>query len=613
METDSDSAEISKYFIYFLSVFIIVLLIVIYVQGHANVKKGEFADTDCYMRLNRVVQLYESGKWYDSNYARSNAPYGVNLHWTRPLDVLLLTGALIAKPFVGFKTGLFWWGVIISPFLLAASVLFLPWAFRPILEASASNIVSILLLFQVGTLGQYYVGRPDHHSLLGFLFIILVGIILRIIQGSFNKTMCYLAAIIGAISVWIHIESMMFIFLSFLVFGIFWIFKDEDFINKNIHYSAALVVFTAVALVLERPWYDLTSIEYDKISIAHLFIIGLISLFWVIVFYFRHNTVFAERGRTWRFSIASFAAIIVVLCVWLFFPGFYRGGYADIDPRIVPIWLDNINEVLSPLRGEFLMPLISLLGSAIVGTSYIVFILWKKPNAEIKGWIFVLAGILLFATAGIFSRRLLPYGNIITLAPLAALLSVVLRWESAYFKHFSTIIISFVRPFTIMAFGAGFLLIGYGFQNIIGAAPVTNKTDMIAPLSQMCNELNKLSAKQKHPSRILAFIDYGPEILYRTNYEVIATPYHCNAQGILDAYWIMTATSDEKAHTLVHQRGIDMILVSNKSTEEQYYATAPKQSTLYERLRKDSIMNWVKEIPLPQPLSSSYRLFRVVG
>ncbi|MFZ2398550.1 MAG: hypothetical protein WAW31_07770 [Smithella sp.] len=613
METNSDSAEISKYFIYFLSLFVVVVLMVLYLQGHAKVNRGELADTDCYTRLNRVVQLQESGKWYDSTNYRSNAPYGVNLQWTRPLDVLLLTGALLAKPFVDFKTGLFWWGVIISPFLLAASVLFLPWAFRPILGASTSNFISILFLFQVGTLGQYYIGRSDHHSLLCFMFIISTGLIIRIIQGSFNKTICYLAGMMGAISMWIHVESMMLIFLSFLSLGIFWIFEDEDFVKKNMHYSAAIFLFTFAALILERPWHDLTSIEYDKISIVHLFIFGLVSLFWVIVFYFRQNTVFFERGRTWRFSIASLAAIIVVLCVWLFFPGFYRGGYADIDPRIVPIWLDNISEVLSPLSRDLLIPLIQLLGSAIVGISYIVFILWKKPNAEIKGWIFVLAGILLFASAGMFSRRLLPYGNIITLAPLAALLGVVLQWESAYFKHFSTIIISFVRPFTIMAFGAGFLLIGYGCQNIIGAAPVTKKTDMIAPLSQMCNELNKLSATQTHPARILAFIDYGPEILYRTNYEVIATPYHRNAQGILDAYWIMTATSDEKAHALVLQRGIDMILVSNKSTEEQYYATAPKQSTLYERLRKDSTVDWVKEIPLPHPLSSSYRLFRVVG
>ena len=70
-------------------------------------KGGELADTDCYTRLNRVVQLHETGKWYDPNSPRSNAPFGENLHWTRPLDVLLLTGAWLATPLADFKTACF--------------------------------------------------------------------------------------------------------------------------------------------------------------------------------------------------------------------------------------------------------------------------------------------------------------------------------------------------------------------------------------------------------------------------------------------------------------------------------------------------------------------------
>jgi hypothetical protein len=612
METNSDSAEISKYFIYFLSSFVIVLLIVLYLQGHANVKNGELADTDGYMRLNRVVQLHESGKWYDSTYARSNAPYGENMHWTRPLDVLLLTGAWLTSPLAGFNASLFLWGVLISPFLLAASIVILPWAFRPLLGVSNSNLISILFLFQVGTLGQYYIGRLDHHSLLGFTFIISTGLILRIILGSFNKPLCYLAGLIGAISMWIHIESMMFIFLSFLLLGIFWIFEDEDFVKKNLHYSIALFIFTGVALLLERPWHNLTSIEYDKISIVHWSIFGLISLFWFAVFSFRRRRVFSEQGRTHRFMIALLGAVIVVLCVWIVFPDFYRGGYADIDPRILPIWLNKVVEVQSPLSREFFLPLTQLLGSAFVGIAYIAFVLWKEPDKNLKGWIFILSGILLFASAGMFERRLLHYGNIITMVPLAGLLGIVLKWESIYLTRISIIIRSFIRPLTIIAFGAGFLLVGYGFQNIMGNVPVPTGKDMV-PLSQMCNRLNKLNPMQERPIRILAFINYGPEILYRTRYEVIATPYHRNAQGILDTYWIMTAESDEAAHELILKRKIDMILISNSPGEINFNSAARNKSTFYQRLQTDGYADWLNAVDLPPELSGTYKLFKVVG
>ena len=57
------------------------------------------------------------------------------------------------------------------------------------------------------------------------------------------------------------------------------------------------------------------------------------------------------------------------------------------------------------------------------------------------------------------------------------------------------------------------------------------------PLSQLCDALHfELDEGNARKLRILAFIFYGPEILYRTGYEVLATPYHRNAQGILDAY-----------------------------------------------------------------------------
>ncbi len=610
MEANSDSAVISKYFIWFLTVVIVLLFIALYMQGRWCVQKGELADTDCYTRLNRVVQLHESGKWYDSNYPRSNVPFGENLHWTRPLDVLLLTGAWLASPLTDFKTGLFWWGVLISPFLLAASLMILPWTFRPMLSDD-SNLTSLLFIFQFGAMAAYSIGRPDHHSLLGLIFIINIGLILRLILGSLNKTLCFIAGMASAFSLWIHVESLLLIFLSFLLLGLFWIFDDDndDFIRKNVYYSIALFVFTGAALILEYPWYNLKSIEYDEVSLVHWFIFGLVSLFWIVVFSLRRHHVFPEQGRTWRFIISSLGAATVALCLWLFFPAFYRGGYADIDPRIVPIWLNKVVEVQPPLSRDFLIPLIQLLSSAVMGILYIIFILWKEPDKNLKGWIFILSGILLFASAGIFERRLLLYGNIVTLAPLAAILGRMLRWEV---NHVKLLFRVFILPVTIISFCVVFLLPGIICGKIVEKNDESRQKEKVVPLSQLCDALNKLDAGQARKIRILAFIDYGPQILYRTRYEIIGTPYHRNAQGILDTYKIMTAKSDDEAHELIRKRKIDMILVSNASNERNFYSAAPQQSTFYNRLQVDGYPDWLKAIKLSPNLFTSYRLFRVM-
>jgi len=610
METNSYSAVISKYFICFLSVFMVLLMIVFYMQGRWYTRNGEFADEDCYTRLNRVVQLHETGKWYDTTLSKSNAPYGEHLHWTRPLDLLLLTGAWLVAPLVGFNNSLFWWGVLISPFLLIASLIILPWAFRPILSGYDSNLMRLLFISQIGIISYYSVARPDHNSLLGLIFIITTGLVLRLIVGSLDKATCYFAGMMSAFSLWLHVESMLPIFWGLLLLGIFWIYEDEDFGDKNMHYSISLFIFIWVALVLERPWSDMTSIEYDKISIVHLFVFGLISMFWIAVSSLKRYNVFSEQRRTQRFTIASLGAVIMALCVWLIFPDFYRGGYADIDPMVLSLYLNRVEEVQPPLSRDFIIPLIQLLGSAIVGVFYIVFVLRKETGKKMKGWIYILSGILLFSLAGILSRRLLLYGNIVTVIPLAALLGKAVGWEQNRFKSLFKI---FILPFTIACFCFVFLLLGYTCDKIIAKDRKQEQKKIVIPLSELCDELHfALDEGNARKPRILAFVFYGPEILYRTGYEVVATPYHRNTQGILDAYWIMTATSDEKAHALIRRRGINMILVINDQGERNYYTSSPQGSIFYDHLKADNHPDWIKAVELPPILSTYYRLFRVI-
>ena len=79
----------------FFLLFLIALLFLwflFYVNGTLGIQKGDLLTADCYMRLNRVVELNQTGQWFDGVSHRSNAPYGESMHWTRPFDLLLLIG-----------------------------------------------------------------------------------------------------------------------------------------------------------------------------------------------------------------------------------------------------------------------------------------------------------------------------------------------------------------------------------------------------------------------------------------------------------------------------------------------------------------------------------------
>jgi len=83
-----------------------------------------------------------------------------------------------------------------------------------------------------------------------------------------------------------------------MVLGFFWIIENEEFTEKNLHFSISLVLFTTIALILERPWYELTKIEYDKISIVHLFVFCLIGLFWILYLILGISVFLSARSET---------------------------------------------------------------------------------------------------------------------------------------------------------------------------------------------------------------------------------------------------------------------------------------------------------------------------
>lgn len=116
---------------------------------------------------------------------------------------------------------------------------------------------------------------------------------------------------------------------------------------------------------------------------------------------------------------------------------------------------------------------------------------------------------------------------------------------------------------------------------------------------------------------ILTHVDFGAEILYRTEHKVLGTPHatgtpHRNGQGILDTYDIMTADTDEKALELIQKRKIDLILLCPKSTESVFYSKPGRESTFYQRLCEDMIPNWLRKVELPSDLSSSFILFETI-
>jgi hypothetical protein len=148
-------------------------------------------------------------------------------------------------------------------------------------------------------------------------------------------------------------------------------------------------------------------------------------------------------------------------------------------------------------------------------------------------------------------------------------------------------------------------------ESFIGSNPPGPAYSRTA-LKGVCEYLVATPRWQDRPHRILTHIDLGSEILYRTPHEVIGTPYHRNARGLLDAHAIWTAASCDEARQLLRGRNIDLVLLS-RPERPLAPELASCASPFYQTLLEGDPPDWCVPVELPESLPHSYALFEIVA
>jgi hypothetical protein len=189
------------------------------VRGIAPLLNGGLVDTDDYMRLVRVEHLWLTGAWFDSVIPRVDPPTGLALHWSRPMDVLLMAGAFLATPLLGFKSALYWWGSVISPVLLMVSIAAMAWAAAPLIPRRGLPLVALLFVAQPSIEHRYIIGRPDHHGLLILLLVLAIGYGLRVAQDPDRRSNAVMAGLAGAMAIWVSVESLVGVVAAIAAFA----------------------------------------------------------------------------------------------------------------------------------------------------------------------------------------------------------------------------------------------------------------------------------------------------------------------------------------------------------------------------------------------------------
>jgi hypothetical protein len=573
---------------------------------------GSLVDPDSYMRLVRVGELVRDWHWFDGTIARANAPYGDTLHWTRPFDVLILLFALPASYAMDMERALYVAGFLVSPVLQLATALLLIWALRPVIQRDARFLPAVALFLQPGALAYSLLGRADHHALLLLVFVAVAGFMLRGLHNARDGRAPFIAGAFAAFGVWISVEFLLVAAICLTTLSLAWLIGERDRASQGKWFAFGLSAVILLALFVERPIDSLLVASYDRVSSVYYLVSVAILVFWRTA-----ETLEGRRGPglhlAGRAALGTVGAVAVALVIAAVYPLFYAGPMAEVDPRIVPIWLDRVLEMrpLVPDDRHSLGTFVIFLGGVIVAIPlFVVALMSERGSPRFFPYLFIGVALILLTLVALRHMRFSSYAELAFVMAFAVLFDRFLRWTGTIDTD---LLRGFLRGSFISILVVGPLVVG----NTLMARP-TNHTDAAGQSLSGCDAgavaayLESDPRWRMAPQTILAFMDIGPELLYRTRHRVIGTPYHRNGDGIFDGHRMLATGDLAEARALAEQRRVDLILLCQSSAERAFYAAAEGEENLYALLDRGTPPGWLSAVELPPTLRDTARLYQVV-
>ena len=590
-----------------------------------------FIDTDDFMRVIRTREFFDH---YDlSNYviARSNYPYGCELHWTRLYDFFIIGLTWLIDLFTDSLDGAINYACFcISPILGLVSMVFMFKIMDKFTDKGSVFLATALFCASPFLMPFFSFGRPDHHSFITLCILIYIYYMIKTVLNETEDKHVYIkAAAATTACVWASPETLIVLLLTEAM--LFFAYINDFSKIKNLYFKNLLTAcfVGTIALIPEaspkaahalsicllimlvpyttlsrkalnndpffRCWHyiclmfimiflsNIQPAEYDKISIIHTVMFMCLAIFFAV------NLQLMNR-KNHLYDAIVWACVIAFIFLSIF-PRFLMGMSADIPQFVKDIWLCKISELRSPLTGNMMCTF--LVFSVITLTAIAVKVReLKKQTIEGKNIIWAVFIVLAggYWVLSCFAYRMIPYCVIFGLPII-----VSLGMSSEYVKKFSKP----VRMIITMTLSCFFLFATSFFCD----SDLDNEKEIDRKYSdaELFGYVDNLSAK---PVVIMAHSNHGPKLLYYTKHRVLGAPYHRQIEGIISSYIVMEKDNDLSA--------VRKVL---KKTNAQYLFIGHKQEKHVPNSFAASVLagntpQWLSVVKIPEKFSD-YSIFKI--
>ncbi|KKC27729.1 hypothetical protein [Sphingomonas sp. SRS2] len=550
------------------------------------------SDTDDNMRLAEVKAWLAGQSWFDLRQHKLAPPDGLNIHWSRIVDLPIAGLILIFRPFVGDFTA-YRIACAVAPMLAFAPAL---WAMiltvRRLVHPRAYPIAFAILMCAQTTLFMWMPLRIDHHGWqLAMLLIVIAGL-----ADPNGRRGGATAGIATAVSFGIGLELIPVMAIAGASIALRWVW-DRAEAGRMAAYAIALGGGCAIAFGGFAS-YDNRAMVCDVLSPVYLSTLLLTGGLLLGLSFARVD------GRAVRFALLVAAGAGIAAFFLISFPHCI-GRPEAISPELERLWFSNVREV-KPLYTKPWRDALDIAYLPVIGAIGAITAAWRA-RAQATGPVWISIAVLsLFTACGLaWQSRFGPQAQAIGVFGASALawliLPRLLDSGSALIRVGGTLLAFFALSGQLAQFVSMIPKNDKEMKRAGCEARASGKPGRCMTIPAL-GQIDRLP-----PATMLTFVDMGPRLITMTRHSAIAGPYHRNGEAILDVIHAFRATSPDVARTVMQRRGATMVLLCPGMAESTIYkARAPKG--FYMQLINGDVPAWLEPVELPE--GSPFRLWR---
>lgn len=596
-----------------------VLLAALHMSSPTPLDTGTLANNDDYSRMVRVFDLLD-GKDHPSYWQPRIGPEGADLNWSRLVDWPLAAIEGVMEIFMyrydaAMWTATIWPAALLFLFFIASYHLVLPFSG---VQAALISVIACLLLW--ADLRQFIPGRIDHHMVQILLMLFAFGGLTRCYLTPEKLKNAVIAGLCFAIGLCIGVDVIPWLVLGSMLLGLLWLKNGAKYEMPAFIFGVAVFAGSIALHVLIPPYDRLLIPSCETISPIFIGMTGTVCAFFAAL---KYAPASLKNTLPKRAGLAALLGIALTAPLYYFVADCIHDPYQFENPELMRrIWLSHVHEAKSLLTYgseekevaiAFAAPLFMGILGAFAG-------IWADRTRR-DFWV----AYSLILTAGsclvLYQLRTIDIVQALTVLPIS--MGILWLWTAIQNMRAVATDIYEKIPYALRIGIIGVFLLAMGYQVALEAGKESTGTVQNARASTVAEEdddENKCNAAYgalaldsvKEPLVIAAFVDDGPELLFWTNHQVLAAPYHRNEKGMVASYEIITADSADEARKVMKKYGANALMFCQPETDvwQQEKLESPDNSFVKD-LHEGRIPDWLE--PVKADNIGRYLIFKTVS